>query len=208
MIHSHEYSPGEWLRRSFDEARALREVYGWVEPPGVRRCSTSGATWAPTGAGRARAETSSVGRRARCCSRAPFSITARGTAGAVLGARCDRLPPRSCDGCRSSAELRARDAAWHAPRWTNRASSPATLSAMPSPALVGGRLPGGGRALGQQDASASPKSECTRSRSARCIRGAASAIKRSGRSTTSRSRWSQGSSSGSPGATAAARARC
>jgi glycosyltransferase involved in cell wall biosynthesis len=30
VVHSHEYSPGEWLRRSFDEARAVREVYGWA----------------------------------------------------------------------------------------------------------------------------------------------------------------------------------
>ena len=30
VIHSHEYSAGQWMRRSFDEARALAEVYGWV----------------------------------------------------------------------------------------------------------------------------------------------------------------------------------
>jgi rhamnosyltransferase len=35
VIHSHEYSPWGWLRRSFDEARALREVYGWAEPASV-----------------------------------------------------------------------------------------------------------------------------------------------------------------------------
>ncbi|HLH65520.1 MAG TPA: glycosyltransferase family 2 protein [Solirubrobacteraceae bacterium] len=29
VIHSHDYSPWQWLRRSFDEARAIREVYGW-----------------------------------------------------------------------------------------------------------------------------------------------------------------------------------
>jgi GT2 family glycosyltransferase len=29
VIHSHDYSPGEWLRRSFDEARAVRAVYGF-----------------------------------------------------------------------------------------------------------------------------------------------------------------------------------
>ncbi len=29
VIHSHEYSSWQWLRRSFDEARAIREVYGW-----------------------------------------------------------------------------------------------------------------------------------------------------------------------------------
>ncbi len=29
VIHSHEYSSWQWLRRSFDEARAIREIYGW-----------------------------------------------------------------------------------------------------------------------------------------------------------------------------------
>ncbi|MGI9185733.1 MAG: glycosyltransferase family 2 protein [Solirubrobacteraceae bacterium] len=32
VIHSHSYTHGQWLRRSFDEARAMRAVYGW-EPP-------------------------------------------------------------------------------------------------------------------------------------------------------------------------------
>jgi glycosyltransferase involved in cell wall biosynthesis len=30
VIHSHEYSPGQRLRRSFDEARAVHEVYGFA----------------------------------------------------------------------------------------------------------------------------------------------------------------------------------
>jgi glycosyltransferase involved in cell wall biosynthesis len=34
VLHSHEYSPWGWLRRAFDEARAMREIYGWH--PGVR----------------------------------------------------------------------------------------------------------------------------------------------------------------------------
>ena len=29
VVHSHDYSAPEWLRRNFDEARAVREVYGW-----------------------------------------------------------------------------------------------------------------------------------------------------------------------------------
>ncbi|HWF54045.1 MAG TPA: glycosyltransferase family 2 protein [Solirubrobacteraceae bacterium] len=32
VLHSHEYSTWGWLRRSYDEARALRAVYGYVEP--------------------------------------------------------------------------------------------------------------------------------------------------------------------------------
>src|SRR4029077_7099783 len=29
VLHSHRYSPLQQLRRSFDEARGLHEVYGW-----------------------------------------------------------------------------------------------------------------------------------------------------------------------------------
>jgi len=32
VIHSHDYTPSEQLRRCFDEWRGLREVYGWREP--------------------------------------------------------------------------------------------------------------------------------------------------------------------------------
>jgi rhamnosyltransferase len=32
VIHSHAYTPRQQLRRSFDEARGLHEVYGWREP--------------------------------------------------------------------------------------------------------------------------------------------------------------------------------
>jgi rhamnosyltransferase len=31
VIHSHEYSGWDWLRRSFDEARAMREIYEFSE---------------------------------------------------------------------------------------------------------------------------------------------------------------------------------
>jgi len=30
VIHAHEYSRWDWLRRSFDESRAVHEVYGWA----------------------------------------------------------------------------------------------------------------------------------------------------------------------------------
>src|ERR1700683_1521836 len=32
VLHSHDYTAGQQLRRCFDEWRALREVYGWREP--------------------------------------------------------------------------------------------------------------------------------------------------------------------------------
>ncbi len=37
VLHSHDYSSLEQLRRSFDEWRGLREVYGWREPASPRR---------------------------------------------------------------------------------------------------------------------------------------------------------------------------
>ncbi len=36
VVHSHAYTPSEHLRRSFDEWRGLREVYGWREPASPR----------------------------------------------------------------------------------------------------------------------------------------------------------------------------
>ena len=89
VIHSHEYSSWGWLRRSFDEARALREVYGFVEPFGVTR--TTLKVWGLVGADR---------RFARTAGRPSPALLARSTAyhtarvaGAVLGSRADRLPP-------------------------------------------------------------------------------------------------------------------
>ncbi len=32
VVHSHDYTPLQQLRRCFDEWRGLREVYGWREP--------------------------------------------------------------------------------------------------------------------------------------------------------------------------------
>lgn len=37
VLHSHEYSTSEQLRRCFDEWRGLREVYGFAEPASPRR---------------------------------------------------------------------------------------------------------------------------------------------------------------------------
>jgi GT2 family glycosyltransferase len=37
VVHSHDYSPSQQLRRSFDEWRGLLEVYGWREPASPAR---------------------------------------------------------------------------------------------------------------------------------------------------------------------------
>ena len=91
VIHSHEYSSWAWLRRSFDESRALREVYGFVEPLGVTR--TPLKVWGLVGADW-RFARSAGGVRLR-----PAPLLARSAAyhslrvaGAVLGSRADRLP--------------------------------------------------------------------------------------------------------------------
>ena len=90
VIHSHEYSRGQWMRRSFDEARAVREVYGWVAAPRVVARNLRGkvmADWrwvrgTSTGSGR---EQSSV----LAASLAHHGARATGE---LLGARADRLP--------------------------------------------------------------------------------------------------------------------
>jgi glycosyltransferase involved in cell wall biosynthesis len=102
--HSHEYVPWRRVQRCFDEWRALREVYGFVEPltattlrdrvlaparADVRWAREHGA--APTG-------------RAALAARAAVHHAAR-TAGAALGSRHDRLPAGLCR--RLSLESRA-----------------------------------------------------------------------------------------------------
>ena len=77
VVHSHEYSTWQWLRRSFDEARAMREVYGWA-PGRTRRARnlrgnvTGDWRWAR----RRAAMPSGTAERApgwsgRCCTTAP-----------------------------------------------------------------------------------------------------------------------------------------
>jgi rhamnosyltransferase len=68
VVHSHDYSAGEQLRRAFDEWRGLREVYGWREPAGPRHL---------------------VGQLRR----APRTPQVLRLTGALLGSRADRLPP-------------------------------------------------------------------------------------------------------------------
>ena len=90
VIHSHDYSSRQWLRRSFDEARALHEVYGFAEPVHPRTVLLKiwglvGADWRWT--------------RSQARPSPPLSTLARSlgfhtarTAGSLLGGRADRLP--------------------------------------------------------------------------------------------------------------------
>lgn len=94
VIHSHEYSGREWLRRSFDEARAVNEVYGLVEPSGVRR--TALKVWGSVGADWRWARAHGPVGPPRPGQALVLATSLRHhlmrTAGAALGARASRLP--------------------------------------------------------------------------------------------------------------------
>ena len=89
VIHSHDYSMIGWLRRSFDEARAVRDVYGVVEPADIRRNALN--IWGKVGADL---------RWVRAHGGPPLPVLiARSmthhllrTVGALLGARAAALP--------------------------------------------------------------------------------------------------------------------
>jgi glycosyltransferase involved in cell wall biosynthesis len=91
VIHSHDYSPGNWLRRSFDEARSLREVYGYVEPLDVRRNALK--VWGSVGADLRWVRASGARRSPLVIARSLSHHLLR-MAGALLGARSTALPPR------------------------------------------------------------------------------------------------------------------
>ena len=91
--HSHTYSAGQQLRRSFDEWRGLREVYGWCEPADPR--SLARALRGELAAGRRELSGSGAPAWRRL---ATLGAVSRHhmvrLAGAVLGSRAERLPPR------------------------------------------------------------------------------------------------------------------
>jgi glycosyltransferase involved in cell wall biosynthesis len=88
VIHSHEYTGWGWLRRSFDESRALREVYGFVEPVApLKVWGLVGADWRFARGARS----AGGGPRAGLLAKSAVHHSLRFT-GAVLGSRADRLP--------------------------------------------------------------------------------------------------------------------
>jgi rhamnosyltransferase len=90
VVHSHDYSAVEWLRRSFDEARAIAEVYGGAAAGGWRDAGRNlrGNVGADVRLGRA--ERGSRGAAVALWQ----SLVHHGarTAGAMLGARASALP--------------------------------------------------------------------------------------------------------------------
>jgi len=96
VIHSHDYSTLGWVRRSFDEARGLRDVYGWVEP--VRPATVARNLWGRVGADLHWFRTGAPDARpwgdmAWLLARSTVHHGARAI-GTVLGGRAERLSPR------------------------------------------------------------------------------------------------------------------
>jgi rhamnosyltransferase len=91
VVHSHEYSGLGWLKRSFDEARALEEVYGFVEPAAPARAARK--VWGLVGAD-VRWQRSHAGGATAIgvIPRSAYHHMSR-SAGAILGSRAQRLPP-------------------------------------------------------------------------------------------------------------------
>lgn len=94
VVHSHEYTVVEQLKRCFDEWRGLREVYGWREPASPARML--GQLRGELAA--ARSELAGAGLPAAKRS-ATLALIARHNlvrqVGALLGSRADLLPDRA-----------------------------------------------------------------------------------------------------------------
>jgi hypothetical protein len=91
--HSHDYTPAELLRRSFDEWRALRDVHGWVAHPGLAGIPLAVQREVRDDLRFMRSEGSARGRRLASVPRAVVHHGARAV-GAALGSRASALPPR------------------------------------------------------------------------------------------------------------------
>jgi rhamnosyltransferase len=90
VVHSHEYSSWGWLRRSFDEARALHGIYGSAGPADIRRHALQ--VWGLTGADWRWARATAPGTPPPALlARSAIHHAAR-AAGTMLGARAERLP--------------------------------------------------------------------------------------------------------------------
>ncbi|MFZ0040372.1 MAG: glycosyltransferase family 2 protein [Solirubrobacteraceae bacterium] len=98
VIHSHEYSPWQWLRRSFDETRAVREVYGRAHSGSVRDAARNlrgnvGADLRWAHEGRGPGDRPARPRRLVAAATSILHHSAR-TTGALLGAHSEHLPSR------------------------------------------------------------------------------------------------------------------
>jgi GT2 family glycosyltransferase len=95
VIHSHEYSPWQWMRRSFDEARSMRDVYDWAVDPRAAALNLRGNVVADWRWVRGEAVASDRLHRRKEISVLAASLAHHGAraAGGLLGSRAHRLPP-------------------------------------------------------------------------------------------------------------------
>jgi hypothetical protein len=93
VVHSHDYNLIDRMRRSFDEARALAEIYDWREPISPRVVGRN--LWGNVGADRRwfvrHGGATTAPAQLELLVRATLHHAAR-TTGAVLGSRARRLP--------------------------------------------------------------------------------------------------------------------
>lgn len=97
VTHSHDYGPIELFRRSFDEWRGLREVHGERAAAGPLTTALGVQRDVRDDLRAARRE-DSAGRLPQLALSSVVHHSAR-AAGAMLGARADRLPPRARSLC-------------------------------------------------------------------------------------------------------------
>jgi rhamnosyltransferase len=92
VVHSHEYSGWGWLRRSFDEARAVREVYGFDDPG--RFGNAALGVWGRVGSDLrwAQAHPEHGGPGMTLLAARSLEHHLLRAAGTMLGTRADRLP--------------------------------------------------------------------------------------------------------------------
>jgi rhamnosyltransferase len=91
VLHSHSYSAAGQIRRSFDEWRGLREVYGWSEPFSPARLSQQLRGELSAARAAMHREGAGAGRRASVLAAVTRHYLLSHT-GALLGSRAERLP--------------------------------------------------------------------------------------------------------------------
>jgi glycosyltransferase involved in cell wall biosynthesis len=94
VLHSHDFTPTQELRRCFDEWRGLREVYGWREPASPVRAARQ-LRGALGQARRRLREDGASPQRLRATLLAVSSHHVVRLVGAQLGSRADLLPARA-----------------------------------------------------------------------------------------------------------------
>jgi rhamnosyltransferase len=92
VLHSHDYTPAQSLQRSFDEWRALLEIYGWREPASPGHLARRMRGSLGQARRRLREQGASPAQTARTLLAVCLHQAIRLTGG-QLGSRADRLPP-------------------------------------------------------------------------------------------------------------------